>query len=335
MCHALASPGTSHTPVSSLPHFQALRQSYTRQLFWLQTPTEIIIHLPQPVYSFLSRRRIILFASLRKGWNLCHFPLVMQWILERTSGTHSTVSWRSILRNLKTWIYDQSVFSTLFLVFSIATKTSFFHCLLIQTPSEPTALGRSSMSHLWVLCPWNSCGVLPCSFLAIIGSQSGLITLMEWERWPLPEYHGTQVQTDTSKEETGGRGTNPSTALQPQVLQRREEMHHMQQDPKIPALAETKEFCCSEQLLNHSLPKPAVGLTVTPGSSPVHLHVEVLSHSCGLKVSTGDFYIHFRAGPHCQMFSMWLWSKLSLALINPIDAVSFSKAHVYRDLLGT
>ncbi|TRZ21891.1 hypothetical protein HGM15179_005180 [Zosterops borbonicus] len=74
-------------------------------------------------------------------------------------------------------------------------------------------------------------------------------------------------------------------------------MHHTQQDPKIPALAETKEFCCSEQLLNHSLPKRAVGPTVTPGSSPVHLHVEVLSHSCGLKVSTGDFYIHFTAGP--------------------------------------
>lgn len=136
-------------------------------------------------------------------------------------------------------------------------------------------------------------------------------------------------------EEMGDRGTNPSTDLQHQVLQRQEEMHHVQQDSVIPALAEAKEFCCSDQLLNHSLPNSAVGPTVTSGSSPVHLQVELLSHSCGLKVSTGDFYIQFRAGPHCQMFSTWLWSKLSLALINPIDAVSFSKAQVCRGLLGT
>lgn len=94
-------------------------------------------------------------------------------------------------------------------------------------------------------------------------------------------------------------------------------------------------LCCSEQLLNHPLPKPAVGPTVTPGASPVHVRAESPSHSCGLKVSTGDFNIRFKAGPHCQMFSKWLRSKLSLALIKPVDAVSFSKAHVYRDLLGT
>lgn len=38
------------------------------------------------------------------------------------------------------WIYDQPVFSTLLLVSPIAsrTRTSFSHCLLMQTPSEPS-----------------------------------------------------------------------------------------------------------------------------------------------------------------------------------------------------
>lgn len=95
-------------------------------------------------------------------------------------------------------------------------------------------------------------------------------------------------------------------------------------------------ICCSVQLLNHLSLKPAVSPIVTLETiSPVHIHTEAHLHSCGLKVSTSDFYIHFKAGPHCQMFSKQLWSKLSLGLIKPIYAVSFSKAHVYEDLLGT
>lgn len=69
----------------------------------------------------------------------------------------------------------------------------------MQTPSEPTLRGHSCISPLCILCPCNSCGGLPCSSLPIISSQTGLITLMEWERWPVPEHHGTQVQTGTFK----------------------------------------------------------------------------------------------------------------------------------------
>lgn len=46
--------------------------------------------------------------------------------------------------------------------------------------------------------------------------------------------------------EMEGRGTDPSNVLQPQVLQRQEEMHHMQQDSVIPALAEAKEFSAAQ-----------------------------------------------------------------------------------------
>lgn len=91
-----------HTTIRLFLPFKALRQSYTRQLFWVQTTTEIIIQLPKPAYSFLSRRRIIPFASPRKGQNLSHFSLVIPWIPEGTIGTHSNVSWRSILGYLKT-----------------------------------------------------------------------------------------------------------------------------------------------------------------------------------------------------------------------------------------
>lgn len=95
-------------------------------------------------------------------------------------------------------------------------------------------------------------------------------------------------------------------------------------------------ICCSVQLLNHLSLKPAASPIVTLETiSPVHVHIEVHLHSYGLKIRTSNFYIHFKAGPHCQMFSKWLWSKLSLGLIKPIYAVSFSKAHVYGDLLGT
>lgn len=172
-----------HTTARLLLHFKAL--SYTRQVFWVQTTTEIIIQLPQPVHSFLSRR-IIQFDCPRKGWNLCHFSLVIQWILEGTIGTHSTASWRRSWRNWKQldlW----SVFSTLFLVSP--------HCLK-DSPSlcrHPQNSWDTHTSPLCILCPWNSCGGFPCSSLPSPAPSLDSVHPGR-EGWALP-----QLQTDSSK----------------------------------------------------------------------------------------------------------------------------------------
>lgn len=82
-------------------------------------------------------------------------------------------------------------------------------------------------------------------------------------------------------------------------------------------------ICCSVQLLNHLSLKPAVSpIVALESTSPVHGHTEAHLDSWCLKVSASNFCIHFKAGPHCQMFSKWLWSKLSLGLIKTIYAVS-------------
>lgn len=90
-----------HTTIRPLLHFKAPRQSYLTVILGSDNSWN---HNPAPTASvqFLSRRRIVWFASPRKGQNLCHFPLVLQRILEGTIGTHSTLGWGSILGSLKT-----------------------------------------------------------------------------------------------------------------------------------------------------------------------------------------------------------------------------------------
>lgn len=90
------------------------------------------------------------------------------------------------------------------------------------------------------------------------------------------------------------------------------------------------------QPLKHLSLKPVVSpIAILETISPAHVHSEVVYTYVTSKSALATFTFSLRLVLTARCSQCDCGVKWSLGLIKPIYAVSFSKAHVYRDVLGT
>lgn len=192
------------TPQSDLSYTLKHQDRATWLLFWVQTTTEIIIQLPQPVYSFSAEGESFDLPLQGKDRIYVIFLLCCSefWKgqLVPTALSAEEASWAA-WKQLDLW--------SVCLFYSIPSSS---HCLkvtlLMQTPQK-LHCWETHLSLLEERSPWNSCAGLPAP-PSPPSAPSWIITLRVGndlcQRSPGAEWHLQGVGA------VGGRGTNPSAA---------------------------------------------------------------------------------------------------------------------------